>query len=783
MDLEKLLETGERCIHNEPPACMAGCPVHLDVIAFMTEIENGDFKKAYKLMENRIPFARIIGMICDHPCENLCVRGEIDSAVSISDLEKAAIRHGYTASKRLLALPKTKGKVAIVGGGIGGMTAAYELDKKGYQVTLYEKQERLGGRIWSYEGHELVKEVIEEELQIMMKLNIRVKLNTAINQQNLEDIIQDYDAVFLGTGSWEKKMQINPVTFQVENTSLFAGGELEDNRRSMIYAASSGKRAAISIDRYIRKVSLTASREREGAFVTPLKLKTEEVEVVNRVNKTMDVYTGIEAVDEAARCLKCQCIECIKPCSHMKRFNVSPDAYARQINHNERIILGTHYANKMINACTLCGLCKEQCFLDISMKDVIQETRESMVEKNKMPVSAHDFALKDMKFSNSHRFSMFRKQPSKEQSKDSFYYPLISYSKYVQGLYRGTGKTAYLFYPGCQLPASHPDKIGEIYKYLVAHMWEDVGIYLGCCGAPAAWAGRQELMDETIQYIKETWAEMDHPTFILACPSCCSIFKKHLPEINYISLWEVFDKHGLPNNDRITHEHTLNIHDACATRYDQRIHQSIRKIVTSLGYDIQELKYQQDKTKCCGYGGLVYYANREQAKDFIDDRIDESTNDLLVYCAMCKDLFVSSGKRTYHILDLIYGTDQEDAGMKKMPTLSQRHQNRANVKRWLLKEIWGEEEKMDHTKARNYELVISEEVIELMEDRYILFEDIEKVIDSARINKERFHNPADNSYLARLRLENVTYWVRYEESGGKIVVNRVYSHRMEVVEG
>ena len=63
MDLDKLLEIGNQCIHSEPPTCVASCPVHMDVIAFVSEIEKGDFAKAYKIMENRIPFARMIGMM------------------------------------------------------------------------------------------------------------------------------------------------------------------------------------------------------------------------------------------------------------------------------------------------------------------------------------------------------------------------------------------------------------------------------------------------------------------------------------------------------------------------------------------------------------------------------------------------------------------------------------------------------------------------------------------------------------------------------------------------
>lgn len=755
MDLDKLLETGDSCIHDEPPACTSCCPVHMDVIAFVGEMEKGDFDKAYKVMEKRIPFARIIGSICDHPCEKVCVRSDSGGAIKISELEKAAVSLGFSPPKKTIPLPKNKGRVAVIGGGISGMTAAFDLDKKGYQVTLYEKSGRLGGTIWEYEGIVLKKGVIEEEIESILKQGIKTELNASINRKRLEELVGEYDAVYLGTGVWEEKLQIHSETFQVGETSLFAGGKLANMNNSVIFSASSGRRAATSIDRYVKKISMNASREREGSFETPLRYETEDIEPVEAVSKASDIYSKDEAIREAGRCLKCRCRKCIESCSHLTRFNISPKSYIRQINQSERIVLGTHYANKMINSCTMCGLCKEECFKDISMKAVIQETRESMVKRGKMPVSAHDFALKDMKFSNSKYFSMVRKQP---------------------------GKTEYLFYPGCQLPASYPEYIGKIYKYLVSNMGENVGIYLGCCGAPADWAGRQDLMQENIEKIKETWGNMDRPVFILACSSCCSIFEKYLPEIAFVSLWEIFAQKGLPQNNRIPDKHVLSVHDACATRHNKEIHDSIRKIAVLSGCEIQELKYAKEKTKCCGYGGLVYFANREQSADFVKHRIEESDNDLLVYCAMCKDLLVEGGKRTFHILDLIFTEDMESVALRKMPTLSERYRNRAQVKIRLLREIWGEEPDMDYEKQRDFKMIIPENVRQQMEDRYILMEDMAEVIDSARKSGERFFNPEEHSYLARLRLDNVTYWVKYEEQDQEILVKSVYSHRMEIVE-
>jgi Fe-S oxidoreductase len=788
MDLDKLLEIGNKCIRSEPPVCVASCPVHMDVIAFTSEIEKGDFKKAYKLLESKIPLARLIGKICDHPCEKSCVRKDAGGSIHVSELEKAVVNLGYIAPKKAFPIPKQKGNVAVIGGGVSGMVTAVQLDKKGYKVTIFEKSNRLGGRIWDFEGKALDRATIEEELQSIQKIGIQINYNTEVLDADLQEYMAQYDAVYLGTGHWEKHYDIDPNTFQADNLSLFIGGEIVNKNQSIIFSVSSGKRAAISIERYIGKISLTASREREGIYETLLNYKVDDITSEAPVQKETESYSEAEAIQEAKRCLKCQCNECIKACVHMQKYNITPDSYIRSIAHNERIKLGTHFANEMINSCTECGLCEVQCPEGISMKNIIHEARESMVSRGKMPLSAHDFALKDMKFSNSDAFTLVRKQPSKEQAKNMFYYPVIAFSQYARGLYKGSGKTGYLFYPGCQLSATHSEYIGDIYKHIVGTIKEndadhDVGLYLGCCGAPADWAGRQDLMQENVDKIKSVWEEMDKPIFILACSSCSSTFEKYLPMIQTVSLWEIFDKYGLPEVDIKKGKRVLNIHDACATRHDAKIHESVRNIVKTLGYKIEELEYSKDKTKCCGYGGLVSYANKAQAKAFQEDRVKESQEDILVYCAMCKDSLVREEKKAYHILDIIYGKDKNDASLQKMPTLSERQNNRKRLKTDLLKEIWGENQDMDLVNHYDFKLEIQKDVIDIMEQRYILVTDVEKVLDSSRKSNERFFNPETSSYLAKLRLENVTYWVGYEEKEDALIyVNSVYSHRMEIVE-
>ena len=784
-----LFEECEKCLQDEPAASTAFCPIHIDVASFTGEMEKGCFKKAYKVLEKRMPFAGIIGMICDHPCEKACVRDKLDSSICISELERAAVQYGWELFKKSMSAPKKSGKVAVIGGGISGISAAFELDRKGFEVTIYEKSNQLGGQIWTYEGKLIDKDKIEEELKIINKLGIDVLLSREVREDELKTISEKYDAVYLGTGEWVEELSINPDTFQVIGSPVFVGGRLLNKNDSVIYAVSSGKRAAVSIERYIKRISLVASREREGSFETPMKYSMEDVEPVQRVEKTQAIYTQEEAVSEAKRCLKCRCTECAKACSHLQKFNTTPKSYGRQIQINENVIMGTRYANKMINSCTMCGLCSEQCPLDIGMKDIIRKTRESMVEKGKMPVSAHDFALKDMEFSNSNQFFTVKSPPLipenqlEARKRELFTYPRITFSKYAQSVFNGETpgqeKADYLFFPGCQLSASYPEYVEKAYQYLLSRIKEGVGLMLGCCGAPADWAGRQDLMEQSVERLKNAWIEKGKPTFILACSSCSAILEKYLPEVSYISLWEMFERYGLPETAQKGNGHVLAVHDACATRHNQKIQESLRNITAELGYEIHELKYSKEKTKCCGYGGLVWFANREQSNDFVRDRINESNEDFLVYCAMCKDLFVQGGKKTYHILDLVFGENMDEISHKQMPNLSQRQANRAELKNRLLKELWNEDSGTELTQMKN--LIIPDEIRRKMDERYILVEDIDKVIKSSQETGERFYNSEDGSYLANHRIGNITYWVSYTEKEGAVLVLSAYSHRMEVI--
>ncbi|HTY23999.1 MAG TPA: FAD-dependent oxidoreductase, partial [Desulfomonilaceae bacterium] len=599
MDQQELRRLESLCIQEWAPWCTASCPVHVDVRAMNIAISNGDFQAASQVFSRSVPFTRIISRICDHPCEPVCKRQEVGEPIAIRSLERSALAYAPPQDIRTSPTAQKEQCVAIVGSGLSGLTAAFDLARKGYRVTVFEAADRLGGKLRDYAEELLPQSAMNEDFEVLKKVPIDVRFNAYIGvHKSLEELRHSYDALYVGTGSASGTdlgsetresglAVVDVVTFETDLTGIFAGGsaiyKLKDY--SPITSISHGRRAAISIDRFLQKVSLSASRENEGAYETRLFTRTDGIEPLPRVcmDDPSRGYSLEEAVSEASRCLLCECMECVKVCEYLERFKGYPKKYVRQIYNNLSIVMGHRLGNKFINSCSLCGLCKEVCPESLHMGEVCKAARNIMVTQGKMPPSAHEFALQDMEFSNSDRATLVRHQPRMASSK-------------------------YLFFPGCQLSGSSPDHVKKAYNYLTDRLDGGVGLMLRCCGAPADWAGREASLSQVLNSFRAEWLGMGSPELILACSSCYALFKAHLPEARLVSLWEVFDRHGLPQTDAELGSSVLAIHDPCTSRHEAQVQESVRRIVRSLGLEIAELPLSRDKTECCGFGGLMYFA-------------------------------------------------------------------------------------------------------------------------------------------------------------------------------
>lgn len=748
MDSENILKMEALCIAEHLPVCSAKCPFHLDVKAFIVEIKKGNLDKAFKLLDKKIPMPNILCRICDHPCESICIRKDFGGAINISMLERTVVNSIENQIKED-SYKKTGDKVAVIGAGISGLNASLELLKRGFEVHLFEKEEKIGGRLLKIDNRILPEEVLNNELGYLEKSISSVSKGIFVDDAMLNELKKSYKAVLVAHGQ----------NCNATCENIFHKGNIAyNNNNSIIQSAAAGKSGAITVDRFIKGISLTAMREAESSMDTKLVVNTEKVSPQNIVlNETYEYYfTKNEAAKESERCINCECNECARICIHLRKYKMNIKKYLRQIHHNERLVLGNHTANIMINSCSMCGLCGEVCPSGLNLKNVVKETRESMVSRGKMPISAHDFALKDMEYNNSEEFKMVRNE-------------------------RGFEKSSFVFFPGCQMAASEPEYVIEAYKYLTQNLTGGVGLMFGCCGSPAYWAGRQELFNINIENIIKDLEAIDNPKIILGCSTCYDIFKKHLSQFEVISIWEIYEKYGLPPDVNNFKGKKIAVQDACTSRHHIELQESAREVIKKLGFEIEELEFSKNKTRCCGYGGLVVYADKSMAKDMLKERINESDLDYAAYCFMCRDLFKSEGKRIFHIFDFIYGKDLDKIAIKKGPTISERQQNRKLLKNKILNVFWGENMKVEDDEF-NFDLKISDEVIYKLEDRLILLKDIRKVLKHAEETGKKFINPENGHFLSCKNNQHVTYWVEYVKAEEGYTIFNAYSHRMEIVE-
>ena len=179
--------------------------------------------------------------------------------------------------------------------------------------------------------------------EVLKKVSIKVNFNTYIVlQEALERLRDTYDAVYVGTGKASAQELgieteisgpaiIDPVTFETSLSGIFTGGSAvyEMENHSPITSISHGRRAAISIDRFLQKVSLSASRENEGAYEALLFTSTEGIQPLPRIgmDDPAQGYSSEAAALEAARCLQCQCMECVKICEYLAHFKGFQEIY------------------------------------------------------------------------------------------------------------------------------------------------------------------------------------------------------------------------------------------------------------------------------------------------------------------------------------------------------------------------------------------------------------------------------------------------------------------------
>lgn len=181
--------------------CQVECPAHIDIPGYVRAVKEGRPTEAVAIIREKVPFPSVLGYVCNHLCEGGCKRGALNSPVGIRNLKRYAVEHDTKKSWRNAGFHKDRSgkRVAVVGSGPCGLTAAYYLNKLGHDVTVLEKRPQLGGPMTSgIPDYRLPLNRVEEDIQYIVDSGVRYKVNHEV--KNAAALRESYDAVLVAVG-------------------------------------------------------------------------------------------------------------------------------------------------------------------------------------------------------------------------------------------------------------------------------------------------------------------------------------------------------------------------------------------------------------------------------------------------------------------------------------------------------------------------------------------------------------------------------------------------------
>ena len=206
---EEAIAESERCLNCKNPRCQQGCPVSIDIPAFIQEIKKDNVAEAYKIISQSSALPAVCGRVCpqESQCEGLCVRGIKGDSVSIGKLERYVADYARENNIEPEAPKELNGKkVAVIGSGPAGLTCAGDLAKLGYDVTIFEALHEAGGVLaYGIPEFRLPKDtVVKHEIDMVKKLGVKIETNVVIGKATTIDELmaeEGFDAVFIGSGA------------------------------------------------------------------------------------------------------------------------------------------------------------------------------------------------------------------------------------------------------------------------------------------------------------------------------------------------------------------------------------------------------------------------------------------------------------------------------------------------------------------------------------------------------------------------------------------------------
>ena len=201
------VEEAQRCLNCKTKPCISGCPVFIDIPAFIAEAAKGDIEKAYEILSQQTSLPAVCGRVCpqETQCEGKCVRAIKGESVAIGHLERfVADWHREHTNEKPQPVALNGKKVAVIGAGPTGLTCAGELAKKGYEVTIYEALHTAGGvLVYGIPEFRLPKDIVKSEIDNLKSMGVKIETNMVIGKiLTIDELFEmGFEAVYIGSGA------------------------------------------------------------------------------------------------------------------------------------------------------------------------------------------------------------------------------------------------------------------------------------------------------------------------------------------------------------------------------------------------------------------------------------------------------------------------------------------------------------------------------------------------------------------------------------------------------
>lgn len=288
--------------------CQLSCPAHMDIPKMNRLLAEGKTQEAYEVVMQDIPLPSVLGRICPAPCEKACKRKEIDSPVSICLLKRYAGDFGRTES-RVPSPESLIPQIAIIGSGPAGLTAAYYLRLKNYQVTIFEKEARLGGELRHPDLEDkLPADVLDRDIDVILNTGIQVQFGVNADLSFLESLKDEFAAVVVATSV--PKFEVLSSKYKNQDIRVFP----IQSAKLAIQAIARGKNTAFEVDQFLKGDNVTGEPKRFNSRFGKL-LEPEFAEYLKESNDLdrlepevlANGFSPDQVKAEATRCLHCDC--------------------------------------------------------------------------------------------------------------------------------------------------------------------------------------------------------------------------------------------------------------------------------------------------------------------------------------------------------------------------------------------------------------------------------------------------------------------------------------------